>query len=89
MHTIHILVKGKVQGVFYRATAKHVAMDLGLKGWVKNTEDGDVEMTVTGEQKTIDDFVQWCHKGPERARVSEVVCSIVGTQPFSKFSVLR
>ncbi len=46
--TVHLLIKGKVQGVFYRDTAKTTAKQLGVTGWVRNTPDGHVEALVTG-----------------------------------------
>ena len=50
MPTIHILVKGKVQGVFYRATAKEMADRYGITGWVRNTEEGNVELMASGKE---------------------------------------
>ncbi|MBC7189494.1 acylphosphatase [Candidatus Aerophobetes bacterium] len=68
----HILVEGKVQGVFFRATAKQVANSLGVKGWVKNRWDGKVELLVEGEEDAINRMIKWCHKGPPGAFVTNV-----------------
>ena len=73
MPTIHLLIKGNVQGVFYRATAKKVADKLNLTGWIKNTKDGSVEAAVTGEKEMLEQFSNWCKKGPPRATVEEVI----------------
>jgi acylphosphatase len=50
MITVHLLIEGEVQGVFYRATAKEIADKLGITGWIKNTWEGNVEAMVTGNE---------------------------------------
>lgn len=72
MPVIHLLIKGKVQGVFYRASTKEEADRLHLTGWVKNTREGHVEVLASGPEEDLRLFVEWCKKGPERAVVSEV-----------------
>ena len=69
MPTIHLLIEGKVQGVFYRATAKQIATQLGLTGWIKNTKDGNVEATVSGDELQLQNFAKWCKQGPDKAEV--------------------
>jgi acylphosphatase len=71
MPTVHLVIKGKVQGVFYRATAKDVADELEIKGWVKNTNEGNVEITASGTEQQLEHFINWCKKGPARAVVAE------------------
>lgn len=89
MQTVHLVIKGKVQGVFYRATAKKVAQDLGLTGWVKNTNDGNVEATATGDEGQIKAFADWCAKGPSGALVTAVDVNYVALEDFEDFSILR
>jgi acylphosphatase len=89
MKTVYILVKGKVQGVFYRATAKEVAEKNGLAGWVKNTKEGDVACLVTGENGAIDAFIDWCRKGPSRAVVTHVQTEEKILTPFDEFKIIR
>ncbi len=89
MPTIHLLIKGKVQGVFYRATAKEVAEELGLTGWVKNTKDGDVEIVATGDKDQLDQFAIWCKKGPSKAIVNEVQMTPQEDQVFDAFKIAR
>lgn len=89
MSTVHLLIEGKVQGVFYRASAKEMADDLGLSGWVKNREDGNVEMVVSGEESKINEFIKWCHKGPRRAVVTNVSVMSQEDVSFKKFEVIR
>lgn len=67
-----ILVTGRVQGVFFRATAMEQAQRLGLVGWVKNLPDGGVESVVEGPRQAVEEYVRWCHGGPPSARVDDV-----------------
>ena len=89
MPTKHLVIKGKVQGVFYRASAKEVAEKLHLTGWVKNTEDGDVEATITGLEEKLNVFIDWCKHGPPAAIVTAVEVSSVEEKSFENFAVLR
>jgi acylphosphatase len=68
----HVLVSGKVQGVFFRSSTKDKAEELGLSGWVRNLSDGRVEAVFEGEKEDVDTMVEWCRKGPEHARVTGV-----------------
>ena len=69
---VHISVRGRVQGVFFRASAQREARRLGVSGWARNKPDGSVEMLVEGEEEAIRDFVNWSHRGPSAARVDNV-----------------
>ncbi len=68
----HLLISGKVQGVFYRANARDEARRLGLAGWVKNLPDGRVEAVVEGEEEQVKKLIDWCHQGPPPAAVTAV-----------------
>ena len=89
MPTNHLTIKGKVQGVFYRATAKDVANQLKLKGWIKNNSIGDVECMVTGSESNLKEFISWCKKGPPDAEVTEVIVEEKDEILFEKFSIVR
>jgi acylphosphatase len=89
MPTRHLLIKGKVQGVFYRATAKEVAERIGITGWVKNTPEGHVEATVSGTEKQVQEFIAWCRQGPQKAVVTGVDVQDVPDEFFTGFSVKR
>jgi acylphosphatase len=65
----HVFVSGRVQGVFFRQNTLKRAKALGLKGWVKNTEDGKVEAVFEGEKEKIEKILEWMRKGPPFARV--------------------
>ena len=67
-----MLISGKVQGVWYRATTKEKAKELGIKGWVRNTSDGKVEAVFEGDQNNIEEMIKWCKKGPNLANVIDV-----------------
>ncbi len=69
---VHLLIFGKVQGVFYRIETKKRADELGLSGWVRNTSDGGVEIVARGEEKSLRKLIDWCRSGPERAVVERV-----------------
>lgn len=69
---VHIWVSGRVQGVFYRASASQQARALGLLGWVRNLADGRVEILAEGEELAVQAFLRWCEQGPPRARVEGV-----------------
>jgi acylphosphatase len=89
MKTVHLLIKGNVQGVFYRASAKDVAEQLNVKGWIRNTEEGNVEATVSGDDDEVDRFVEWCRKGPSKAEVAEVIVTSKPDQGFLDFQIIR
>lgn len=87
--TIHLTIKGRVQGVYYRASAKEAAEQLNISGWVKNTVEGHVEIAAAGDDEAIDRFIDWCKQGPVRAIVKEVVVTPIGDEAFSGFEVIR
>jgi acylphosphatase len=89
MKTLRIIVSGKVQGVFYRATTKEVADKLGIKGIVKNLPDNNVEIKVTGHEEQLQRFIDWCKQGPSRAKVAAVISEEIPTEQFQEFKIIR
>ena len=69
---IHLVIRGRVQGVYFRASAQREAKRLGLTGWVRNRNDGAVEAVAEGEEDQVKDFLAWAQKGPSTARVDKV-----------------
>lgn len=69
---IHAFVSGRVQGVFYRKNTEEQARSLGLTGWVRNLDDGRVEVLAEGSKDKLERLLEWCHKGPAKARVDSV-----------------
>lgn len=86
---MHLWITGEVQGVFYRATAAEQAKNLHLNGWVRNTEEGAVEATVSGSAEAVDQFIAWCRKGPERACVENVRVTPKPDDGLTGFQVIR
>lgn len=84
-----ILVSGKVQGVFYRASTVEKAAELGLRGFAQNLPDGRVLIEAEGEEESLQKLVQWCKKGPSRAVVANVVVQEGEMKNYSDFSVRR
>ena len=89
MSTVHLLIKGKVQGVFYRATAKEVALALDLKGWVRNTAEGNVEIIASGSEMAVQQFIDWCKKGPDKAIVTSINVTSIKDESFDDFRIVR
>lgn len=89
MKTVHLLITGKVQGVFFRESARKLAEKLNIKGWIKNRPDEKVEAMISGDESDINDFINWCHTGPERAEVADVIVSQQSESKFEKFKVIR
>lgn len=89
MPTCRLTIKGKVQGVSYRLTAKRIAVEVGVTGWIKNKTSGDVEAKVTGTSESINAFIDWCRLGPERSIVKEIIVKEEQEEIFSSFLVKR
>ena len=84
----HLIVKGRVQGVFFRASARRKAEELRLTGWVRNNPDGTVEAVVEGNTDMVEKFVNWCREGPPNARVAAVDVTRSGaTGEFTHFII--
>jgi acylphosphatase len=69
---LHLVVKGRVQGVYFRASAQREAKRLGLSGWVKNRSDGAVELLAEGEEDALRQLCGWAERGPTAARVEDL-----------------
>ena len=89
MPTIHLIIKGKVQGVFFRVTAKKIADKLNISGWIKNTAEGDVEAMVTGDDEHLQQFINWCKQGSDNAKVEDVVITPEAETSFDDFKIIR
>ena len=89
MITVRLEIKGKVQGVFFRATASRIAEKNNLKGWIKNKSNGDVEAMVTGKKEAVETFIKWCKDGPKRAVIDEVNITPLDEIIFSEFQIKR
>jgi acylphosphatase len=70
---VRVIVKGRVQGVWFRARTQERAESLSVSGWVRNLADGSVEAVFEGSRGAVDEVVDWCHEGPEHASVDHVL----------------
>ena len=86
MKAKRILVRGRVQGVFYRNWAVREARSLGLSGWVRNRRTGDVEILASGPEEAIAALAEKCRAGPPAAEVGEVDVEDAETEPLDGFS---
>lgn len=89
MKHLDILITGKVQGVFYRDTAKAVADQLGVKGKVMNQNDGTVFIEAEGDDFSLELFLEFCHKGSDKAEVEKVETSEGELKNYRNFEVIR
>ena len=85
---VHVIVQGRVQGVYFRASTRDRARRLGLSGWVHNCRNGSVELIAEGEKAKLEQLVTWCHSGPPGAVVTNVEVEWQeGTGEFVGFAV--
>jgi acylphosphatase len=80
-----VRIRGKVQGVWYRAWAVEEAMRRGLRGWVRNRRDGSVEAMLAGEPSAIDEMIAACRRGPPHARVDSIASEPTVEEPPTGF----
>ena len=87
---VQIVVKGRVQGVYFRASALTEAQVLGLTGWVMNCPDGSVKAIAEGPTDMLHRLIAWCRQGPSGARVSDVEVQWEKAQDlFTRFEIRR
>ena len=89
MRRLIIRVSGKVQGVFYRASAKNEADKLGVRGIVRNEPDGSVYIEAEGNESELSNFIAWCKKGPPRSQVLTFVMEGAPLIGYVGFSIIR
>jgi acylphosphatase len=87
---VQVTIRGRVTGVFFRASTQREAKRLGVTGWVRNRNDGSVEMVAEGEEDAIKEMISWAHHGPSAARVEHVDVRWRGyTGEFSDFRIVE
>jgi len=89
MKHLNIKVHGKVQGVYFRDSTKMVADQLGVKGWIRNESDGSIYIEAEGDDWILDNFLDWCEEGPERAEVQLVEKAESEMQSFQNFIIKK
>ncbi len=83
--TRHLLIRGRVQGVYYRASMATQAACLGVAGWVRNRRDGSVEAVLHGPADAVAQLIDWAHRGPSAARVESVEVTTAMSEPPNGF----
>lgn len=84
----HVFVSGTVQGVYFRQNTKDVATRHNVTGWVRNLQDGRVEAVFEGNEVDVNEVIEWCHVGPQKAKVDDVNVKFEKyTGEFADFSV--
>jgi acylphosphatase len=86
---LNVRVSGKVQGVFFRASAKEQADQLGVKGFVRNEPNGNVYLEAEGDENQLKLFLEWCARGPKRAQVTQVTSEESALMTIERFEVRR
>lgn len=85
---LHIIVQGRVQGVYFRAYTQKQAQALKLLGFVRNLPNGDVEIVAQGASDSLQQLLKWCHRGPVLAKVVKVkVDDYHGHETFESFDI--
>ena len=85
----HVIVTGRVQGVWFRDSMRREAERLGLAGWVRNLPDGNVEAVFEGAADAVEQLTDWCYHGPPGARVVLVVPRDEPPQGLTGFRIVR
>lgn len=83
MATYRFVVHGRVQGVWYRASCRQRAVELGLTGWARNLPDGTVEVVARGAEAAVNELLVWCRQGPPAAVVTGVDIEAVDGDPYA------
>ena len=84
-----IVVRGRVQGVWFRGSMQEAAERLGVAGWVRNRPDGTVEAEAEGTHEAVDALIAWAHQGPPGARVADVSVDWIAARGERGFAVTR
>lgn len=89
LETVSIIAEGIVQGVYYRQSTKAKAAELGITGEVKNKKDSSVQIIATGTATQLEQLIEWCNRGPERAIVTNVKVEKIPLQIFIDFNIVK
>ena len=89
MKCTHLIVSGRVQGVFFRANVRDKALQLGLKGYAKNLPNGDVEIVAEGNEEKIKELIDFIKKGPGIASVTGIQVKHKEPESFKNFEIIH
>jgi len=85
---VRLIIRGRVQGVWYRGWTQDNAIDLKLNGWVRNRHDGSVEALLAGPASVVDEMIERCRQGPSYAEVSDIEIAVEDELPPAGFNLL-
>jgi len=88
MKCAHLIVSGRVQGVFFRDNVRRKALELGLKGYAKNLPDGNVEVVAEGNEEKLKELIEFIKKGPGISRVENIQIKHKEPENFKNFEIL-
>ena len=87
---VHVIISGKVQGVYFRKYTQDVSLQNYVYGWVKNLLNGDVECVLEGLKSNVDKVIRWCHQGPPNSSVDNVELKYeTFTGNFTDFKIIK
>ena len=87
MKTLKVKIIGTVQGVFFRKFVKEIAEELKVRGYVRNLEDGNIEIVIEGRDEKVNEMLSRCKKGPNHSEVKEIETEEIKHQGFENFKV--
>ena len=89
MKCIHLIVSGRVQGVFFRANVKRKAIELNLNGYAKNLKDDNVEIVAEGDENKINELVYFIRENPGTSKVTDIKIKKSSAQNFKNFEIIH
>jgi len=89
MKTLRIIIKGTVQGIFFRKFIEEKANELGVRGYCRNLDNGAVEVVIEGRDEKVNELVQECKKGPKQAQIMDVQVEELKHQGLEGFKIFK
>lgn len=89
MKHLKVSITGKVQGVGFRQTSKYIADQMGVTGIVRNEKDGSVYMEIEGDDISLEEMMNWCNEGPDRAMVEQVSAEEGAMKNYQNFAIVK
>lgn len=89
INRLHVMVEGRVQGVYYRASTEQQAQGIGITGWVRNLPNGKVEFEAQGTEVQLSAILKWAEQGPQNAHVTKLTKVNIPTQAEEKHFSIR
>lgn len=86
---INIRITGKVQGVSFRATTKAVADQMGVRGMIRNEQDGTLYIEAEGDDTLLEVFLEWCNEGPDRAKIENITVTEAEPKNYRNFEIIK